>query len=157
MVLLYIKIQSHNPSAAIMIFWPTLASMVSGLIHMTWKAILRKRVCISLGADTAFCRVPARAFSMESRPSDIIGANARHVMATAESAHGHMLPHNVDLIELQSRGRGSDIQVLFWFYHLSSTYERLTHVEVLTGTGCRSPPKLFRSKRALGPGCGSIH
>lgn len=112
---------------------------------------------ISLGADTAFCRVPARAFSMESRPSDIIGANARHVMATDESAHGHMLPHNVDLIELQSRGRGSDIQVLFWFCLLSSTYERLTHVEVLTGTGCRSTPKLFRFKRALGPGCGSIH
>lgn len=70
---------------------------------------------IFLSADTAFCRVPARAFSMEFRPSDIISANALHVMEMDESAQGHMHPHNVDLIELQSRGWGPDIQVLFGF------------------------------------------
>ncbi|KAJ5387421.1 hypothetical protein N7509_009962 [Penicillium cosmopolitanum] len=66
---------------------------------------------IFLSADTTFCRVPARAFSMELRPSDTVGANALHVMEMDESTQGHMYPHNVDLLELQSRGWRSEIQI----------------------------------------------
>lgn len=66
---------------------------------------------IFLSADTTFCRVPARAFSMKPRPSDILGANALHVMEMKDPAQRHMYPHNVDLIGLQSRGWGPDIQV----------------------------------------------
>lgn len=68
---------------------------------------------IFLSADTAFCRVPARASSIEFRSSDITGANAQHVMGMDESTLGHMHPYNADLMEPQSRGWGPDIQVLF--------------------------------------------
>jgi hypothetical protein len=68
---------------------------------------------IFLSADTAFCRVPARAFSMDPRHSNVTGANAQPVMGMDESAHGYMHPYNADLMEIQAGGWVSDTQVLF--------------------------------------------
>jgi hypothetical protein len=75
---------------------------------------------IFLSADTAFCSVPARAFSMEIRHSNVTGTNAQHVMGMDESALGYMHPVNADFMETQAGGRVSDIHVLF---RLPSTYE----------------------------------
>jgi hypothetical protein len=65
---------------------------------------------ISLSADTAFCRVPARGSSTTFRPSDITGANAQHGIGMDESALGYMHLHHADFMEPQSRGWGADIQ-----------------------------------------------
>ncbi|KAF3384575.1 hypothetical protein F1880_001795 [Penicillium rolfsii] len=65
---------------------------------------------IALNADTAFCRVPARAFSMDQRHSNVTDVNTPHVMGMDESAHGYMHPYNADLMESQTGGWASDIQ-----------------------------------------------
>lgn len=75
---------------------------------------------IFLSADTAFCRVPARAFSMDPRHSNVTGANAQHIMGMDESAHGYMHPYNADLMEIQAGGWVSDTQV---FFRLPIKYE----------------------------------
>jgi hypothetical protein len=70
---------------------------------------------IFLSANTTFCSVPARASSIEFRPSDITGANAQHVMGVDESALGYMHPHTADIMEPQSREWGPNTQVPFRF------------------------------------------
>ncbi|KAL3471061.1 hypothetical protein BJX99DRAFT_238249 [Aspergillus californicus] len=65
---------------------------------------------IFLGADTAFCSVPAHVFSMESRHSNVTGANAQHVMGMEESALGYVYPYNADPMEIQAGRWGSDVQ-----------------------------------------------
>jgi hypothetical protein len=109
---------------------------------------------IFLSADTAFCSVPARAFSMEFRHSNVTGANAQHVMGMDESALGYMHPYNADLTEIQAGGWRSDIQVLFC---LTTIHQRMNDLLMSkTGAGYGSS-KLYWSKRFLGPGCRTIH
>ncbi|KAF7591416.1 hypothetical protein BBP40_001577 [Aspergillus hancockii] len=59
---------------------------------------------IFLDADTAFCKIPERAFSTDIPPSDTIAANVPHAVGNQTPAQGQMYPHNVDRIDIQPSG-----------------------------------------------------